>query len=207
MLQALATFPKVEAISTLVAWSANTAYLNAVALFSLPILLVFSSHGRHPRQRFVVFACLFSLPLVMIHLLGIGVPNSSALPSCEARCAVIGQIIDVEIDRNQRMTRILLRAERFGPRLDQTVDLDFWLSESSDRLIIGDRLTGWASREPSRSGQSFSSAVALAASRSRSRASRPALRRCDLWQLPAHDRLHRRGLGLENKMTGSEPRR
>jgi hypothetical protein len=43
MHQALATFPKVEAISIWVAWSANTAFLNAVALFSLPILLVFST--------------------------------------------------------------------------------------------------------------------------------------------------------------------
>ena len=150
MLQALAMFSQVEAISTSVAWSANTASLNAVALFSLPILLVFSSHGRHPRLRFVVFACLFSLPLAMIHFFGIGLPNSSALPSCKARCAVIGQIIDVQIDRNQRMTRILLRAERFGARLDQAVDLDFWLSEGSDWLRIGDRLTGWASRQAHR---------------------------------------------------------
>jgi hypothetical protein len=43
MLQALAMFSQVEAISTSVAWSANTASLNAVALFSLPILLVFST--------------------------------------------------------------------------------------------------------------------------------------------------------------------
>jgi len=148
MLQAVATFPKVEAISAWVVSSANTGFVTAVALFSLPPLLVFSALGRHPRLRFVVFACLFSLLSAMTHFLNFGALNSSVLPSCETRCAVIGQIINVEIDRNERTTRILLRTERFGARLARAEDIDFWLGGGSHRLSMGDRLTGWARKEP-----------------------------------------------------------